>query len=112
MLLLFLQVQKISFYPQNPYQKVQVRKVVESVILQVSDTCQGVYILHLWCLSSIQMWLDIIITTVICIHIFIQSASFPFLLKFGLSSTSKFTLLDLFCAGFSADEKHKLHCSA
>lgn len=47
---------------------------MERVVCQVSDTCHRHYLQPLWYLSSIQMWSDILNTTVLCISAFLHSA--------------------------------------
>lgn len=76
---------------------------MERVVCQVSDTCHRHYLQPLWYLSSIQMWSDILNTTVLCISAFLHSAEIR--VKFNYLNY----FVGAFFAGFSADVKHKAH---
>lgn len=97
-----------SFYPQNRDEWMQVRKVMESVIFQISDT--GTQLIFCICAMWAVFRCGWTLAPQFLASIFSYSviAPFHFLLKFELISTRQFTLWNHFCAGFSGDLKDKL----
>lgn len=76
---------------------------MERVVCQISGSCHRHYLQHLCYLSSIQMWLDVLITNVLFISVFQHSAEIQ--VQFNYLNY----FVGAFFTGFSADVKHKTH---